>query len=87
MIKLLDRQKHIGNLEQYEEMSLRVNAKKIGHHIETIKKSGEIGQERRIQSAQGTNIEISSVAGNNRRLDKGGYKAASKIPRGQGQNI
>ena len=34
----LDRQKYIGNLEQYEGMSLRAIAKKTGHHIQTVKK-------------------------------------------------
>ena len=37
MLKL-DRQKYIGNLEQYEGMSLRGIAKKTGHHIQTVKK-------------------------------------------------
>ena len=34
----LDRQKYIGNLDQYEGMSLRGIAKKTGHHIQTVKK-------------------------------------------------
>ena len=34
----LKRQIYIGNLEQYEGMSLREIAKKTGHHIQTVKK-------------------------------------------------
>lgn len=34
----LDRQKYLGNLEQYEGMSLRGIAKKTGHHFNTVKK-------------------------------------------------
>jgi len=34
----LDRQKYIGNLEQYEGMSLRGIAAKTGHHFNTVKK-------------------------------------------------
>jgi transposase len=34
----LDRQKYLGNLDQYEGMSLRAIAKKTGHHIQTVKK-------------------------------------------------
>jgi len=34
----LDRQKYLGNLEQYEGMSLREIAKKTGHHFNTVKK-------------------------------------------------
>ena len=34
----LDKQKYLGNLDQYEGMSLRAIAKKTGHHIQTVKK-------------------------------------------------
>jgi len=34
----LDRQKYLGNLDQYEGLSLRAIAKKTGHHIQTVKK-------------------------------------------------
>ena len=34
----LERQNYIGNLEQYEGMSLRAIARKTGHHFDTVKK-------------------------------------------------
>jgi transposase len=34
----LDKQKYLGNLDQYEGMSLRGIAKKTGHHFNTVKK-------------------------------------------------
>jgi transposase len=34
----LERQKYLGNLSEYEGMSLRGIAKKTGHHIQTVKK-------------------------------------------------
>jgi len=37
----LDRQRYIGNLEQYEGMSLRAIAEKTGHHFNTVKKYAE----------------------------------------------
>jgi transposase len=38
MVLKLDRQNYIGNLDQYEGMSLRGISKKTGHHIQTVKK-------------------------------------------------
>ncbi|MCL2773405.1 MAG: hypothetical protein FWD71_08640 [Oscillospiraceae bacterium] len=46
----LERQNYIGNLEQYEGMSLRGIAAKTGHHFNTVKNS-MVFKARRLQKA------------------------------------
>ena len=55
----LERQKYLGNLDQYEGLSLRAIAKKTGHHIQTVKKyveKADWNDERKARKAQETKL-------------------------------